>query len=54
MFAVVLVGLVVILLGFGCLVGRLCGLIVLVIISCVYCVAWFVFFLHTLVVFSTC
>lgn len=54
MFAVVLVGLVVILLGFGCLGGRLCGLIVLVIISCVYCVAWFVFFLHMLVVFSTC
>lgn len=35
-FAAVLVDLVVILLGFGCLLGRLCCLIVLVILSCVY------------------
>lgn len=35
-FAAVLVELVVILLGFGCLLGRLCCLIVLVILSCVY------------------
>lgn len=53
-FGVVLVDLVVILLGFGCLVGKLCGLIVLVIVSCVYCMVWFVFFLHMLVMFSAC